>query len=53
MQANYGNMMLMKACALLAMEPELTKNTRVTNIKALSFKSSRVFEENNSRLITN
>lgn len=53
MQASYGNMMLMKACALLAMEPELTKNTRVTNIKALSFKSPRVFEENNSRLITN
>lgn len=53
MQANYGNMMLMKACAILAMQPELTKNVKVTNIKALNLKSSRVFEESNARLIEN
>ena len=53
MQASYGNMMLMKACAILAMQPELTKSVKVSNIKALNFRNSRVFEENNSRLIQN
>lgn len=50
MDSSYGNMMLMKACALLSLDPDLTKDKRVTNIKALNFHSARVYEENPTRL---
>lgn len=53
MKATYGNMMLMKACALLALDPNLTQGCKVSCIKALNFHSARVFEENNERLINN
>lgn len=52
MSNDYGNLMLMKACALLALDPELTKNKKVSNIKALNLHNARVYEENPNRLIT-
>jgi hypothetical protein len=52
MDNSYGNLMLMKACALLAIDPELTSNKKVTSIRALNFHNARVYEENPSRLIT-
>lgn len=52
MSNDYGNLMLMKACALLALDPELTKNKKVTNIKAMNLHNARVYEENPNRLIT-
>lgn len=52
MSNDYGNLMLMKACALLALDPKLTENKKVTNIKALNLHNARVYEENPNRLIT-
>lgn len=53
MTNDYGNLMLMKACALLSLDPELTRNKKVNNIKALNLHNARVYEENANRLITN
>jgi hypothetical protein len=53
MTSDYGNLMLMKACTLLSVDPEITKNKKILNIKALNLHNARVYEENNNRLIDN
>ncbi len=53
MRSDYGNLMLMKACALISLDPELTRNKKILSIKALNLHNARVYEENNTRLIDN
>lgn len=53
MKATYGNLMLMKALALVALDPKLTENRKISSIRALNIHQSHVYDENNSRLIEN
>ena len=53
MKATYGNLMLMKALALVALDPKLTENRKIASIRALNLHQSHVYDENNSRLIEN
>ena len=53
MTATYGNLMLMKALTLVAVDPKLTENRKISSIRALNLHQSHVYDENNSRLIEN
>ena len=53
MKATYGNLMLLKAVALIALDSKLTENKKISSIRALNLHQSQVYDEDNSRLIEN
>ena len=53
MESTYGNLMLIKAMALVALDPKLTENKKISSIRALNLHQSQVYDEDNSRLIEN